>query len=103
MLVIVALGALLHFLYELSGCNKVVAIFAAVNESTWEHIKIDFVGIIRWLYLRRNPNYFVAKLLSLLAIIALIPSILHKIYPKSNFMGRYNLFLLHSNLLSGVF
>ena len=40
MLVIAALGALLHFLYELSGCNKVVAIFAAVNESTWEHIKI---------------------------------------------------------------
>lgn len=55
MLVIAALGALLHFLYELSGCNKVVAIFAAVNESTWKHIKIDFVGIIRWLYLRRKP------------------------------------------------
>ena len=34
------LGTLLHFTYEWSHHNKVVAYFSAVNESTWEHIKI---------------------------------------------------------------
>lgn len=33
-IVISIVGTLLHFLYEISGHNKVVAIFAAVNEST---------------------------------------------------------------------
>ena len=32
------IGTLLHFMYEWSGHNKVVSLFAAVNESTWEHI-----------------------------------------------------------------
>lgn len=35
-------GTLLHFLYEWSGENKIVSIFSAVNESTWEHLKLLF-------------------------------------------------------------
>lgn len=38
-LIISVIGTLLHFLYEISHHNKYVALFAAVNESTWEHIK----------------------------------------------------------------
>ncbi len=34
------IGSLLHFLFDWSGHNRVVAIFSAVNESYWEHIKI---------------------------------------------------------------
>lgn len=33
-------GTLLHFAYDWSNHNKYVAIFSAVNESYWEHIKI---------------------------------------------------------------
>ena len=33
-------GSLLHFLYDWSGENRIVARIAAVNESYWEHIKI---------------------------------------------------------------
>ena len=33
-------GSLLHFVYEWSGRNRLVSVFAAVNESYWEHIKI---------------------------------------------------------------
>ena len=36
------LGSLLHFVFEWSGRNRAVAIFATVNESTWEHLKIAF-------------------------------------------------------------
>jgi hypothetical protein len=35
-------GSLLHFVWEWSGQNMVVAIFAATNESTWEHLKLAF-------------------------------------------------------------
>lgn len=71
-------GTFLHFLYELSHHNKFVAIFAAVNESTWEHIKICITPTILWsLYdgyiYGANGNYFIGKSLCLLAIILLIP------------------------------
>ena len=77
-IVISILGTFLHFLYELSGHNKFVAIFAAVNESTWEHIKICMTPTILWsLYdayiYGLNANYLIAKALSLLTIIFLIP------------------------------
>ena len=37
-----ALGTLLHFLYDLTGENVAVSFFSAVNESTWEHMKLLF-------------------------------------------------------------
>ena len=78
MVVIAIVGTLLHFLYEWSNHNKFVAIFAAVNESTWEHIKIGMTPTIIWslydgLKYGLNPNYLIAKALCLLAIIVLIP------------------------------
>ena len=35
-------GALFHFVFEMSGGWKPVAFIGAVNESTWEHLKIAF-------------------------------------------------------------
>ena len=77
-IVISLLGTLAHFMYEISGHNKFMALFAAVNESTWEHIKIALTPSLLWgLYdgfvYGRNPNYFPAKTLSLLTLIILIP------------------------------
>lgn len=36
----VVAGTLLHFTYEWSGYNPLVGLFSAVNESTWEHLKL---------------------------------------------------------------
>jgi hypothetical protein len=33
-------GSLLHFLFELTNYLKPIAVFAAVNESIWEHTKM---------------------------------------------------------------
>lgn len=74
----IVFGTMLHFTYEWSHHNKVVAIFSAVNESTWEHIKMGLtpaficfiVGLFIW---GDNPNYFFAKFIGLLAIIGFIP------------------------------
>lgn len=72
------LGSILHFVYEWSGRNKFVATFAAVNESTWEHIKLALSGIFictlvdAW-WLGDNPNYWFAKSMSFLAPVITIP------------------------------
>lgn len=36
------IGTLLHFLYNWSGESKLVALFAPINESPWEHMKMLF-------------------------------------------------------------
>lgn len=41
-LFILVIGSGLHFAFELSNFWKPVALFAAVNESTWEHLKMVF-------------------------------------------------------------
>ena len=39
-------GTLLHFTYELSGNNPLIALFSSVNESTWEHLKLLFFPML---------------------------------------------------------
>ena len=39
-------GALLHFVYEWSGENPVIGVFSAINESTWEHLKLAFYPMV---------------------------------------------------------
>lgn len=73
-----AIGTLLHFLYDMTNHNKIVGLFAAVNESTWEHIKIALTPTFLWsvvdgIIYGSSPNYFLAKLLSVVTIIILIP------------------------------
>lgn len=38
-------GTLLHFAYNFSGQNFIVALFAPVNESVWEHLKLLFFPV----------------------------------------------------------
>lgn len=81
-IVISIVGTLSHFLYDISNHNKVLGLFTAVNESTWEHIKIALTPTLLWsvvdgfLY-GSNPNYFLAKFISLLIIIVLMPALFY--------------------------
>ena len=43
-----AVGTLLHFVYEWTGGNPLIAAFCAVNESTWEHMKLLAVPWLVW-------------------------------------------------------
>ena len=62
------LGTLLHFTYDWFGNNPIIGAFSAVNESTWEHLKLLFfptliVTIIGAIYYKgRVPNYLCARL-----------------------------------------
>lgn len=80
--VITVLGTLAHFLYDLSHENKILGLFTAVNESTWEHIKIAITPTLLWglidgYFYGENPNYFTAKLASLLVLAFFIPLVFY--------------------------
>jgi len=91
------IGTLSHFLYDLSNHNKIIGLFTAVNESTWEHIKIALTPTILWGLLDgflygNYPNYFLAKALSLIIIILLMPILYygHKYVSKKDYF-RFNI------------
>lgn len=74
MFFIIIIGSLLHFTYEWSGYWKPAALISAVNESTWEHLKIGFwpaliFMIIEFFVIRRETkNFILAKTVSLYLI-----------------------------------
>lgn len=41
-ILVIILGTILHFTYTCSKNNSLVGLFSAVNESTWEHLKLLF-------------------------------------------------------------
>lgn len=77
------IGALFHFLYELTGQSPIIAAVSATNESVWEHCKMVVVPVILWwglYYIFRgkkdkiNGNkWFTAALLALLTAIFTMP------------------------------
>ena len=66
-------GTLLHFTYEWSNKNKLVGLFSATNESTFEHIKMGINGRLLVLpvevhLLGHYPNYYLSVLIEILLI-----------------------------------
>lgn len=70
------LGTILHFTYEWSGDNKIVGLFSAVNESTWEHLKLLYfpmliTTIIGVFYFKKDlPNFLCSKTIGIVMAIA---------------------------------
>ena len=66
-LFIIFLGSLLHFTFEWSNNFWLVGIFSAVNESTWEHLKLAVIPALLWLLIEKkilkekSENFFFAK------------------------------------------
>ncbi len=71
-------GTLLHFTWEWSGRSDLAAVFSAVNESTWEHLKLLFFpftvfSLVEYvLYGRRLRCFFTVKLRAVLLGMAAI-------------------------------
>ncbi|HEY69682.1 MAG TPA: hypothetical protein G4O08_03760, partial [Anaerolineae bacterium] len=71
---IVLFGSSLHFLFELSGYWRPMALIAAVNESVWEHFKMVFWpgliwALIEYPFIRKLArNFGIAKAVSLAAM-----------------------------------
>lgn len=46
--VLFIVGFFMHYIYEWSGNSTIVGIFAPVNESVWEHLKLTFWPMLIW-------------------------------------------------------
>uniref|UniRef100_UPI004056DCB1 DUF6512 family protein n=1 Tax=Agathobacter sp. TaxID=2021311 RepID=UPI004056DCB1 len=70
---VAVLGTLLHFAYEFSGKNPVVGLFAPINESTWEHLKLLFTPMLvltLWDLLtayRKSPRFLPARTVGIIS------------------------------------
>ena len=71
---IMIMGTLLHFCFEWSGSFAPLALFCAVNESVWEHLKLGFWPCFFFALLEyacwgnKANNFLTAKALSLYII-----------------------------------
>lgn len=89
------LGVLLHFTYEWSGDNPAVGLFSAVNESTWEHLKLIFFPMLLltmieflWSHIQEKPlpeNYLPARTIGILSGMAFIVVVF---YTLNGVLGR---------------
>ncbi|MGN0383484.1 MAG: DUF6512 family protein [Eubacterium sp.] len=74
----IIVGSLLHFLYDWFNHNPAVSIFAPVNESTWEHLKLVFYPMIIYAiyyYFKSGhtyPNYSTATAIGIVSAMAAI-------------------------------
>ena len=72
----IILGTVLHFTYEWSGENVIVGLFSAVNESTWEHLKLIYfpwilMALIGYFVIgKRTNNYWTAQAVGIITAIA---------------------------------
>ena len=93
---IIILGTLLHFAYEWTGECRAMALFAAVNESVWEHLKLGFwpgflYALIEYPLLKNHTNNFlIAKTISLYIIPITIALLF---YSYTSLVGSHNLFI----------
>ncbi len=72
------LGTVLHFLYDWTGENIFIALFAAVSESTWEHMKLLFwplflFALVQWPFYKSKLRFWTIKLGEILLGLLLIP------------------------------
>lgn len=81
LLVVLAAGNLLHFIYDWTGQSPIAAPLAAVNESTWEHMKLLAVPWLVWTVVTIVANRCAASALpraiGLLAGLAAIPALFY--------------------------
>ena len=111
----VFLGTLLHFLYSLTNQSTIVAPFSAVNESTWEHMKLLYFPMLVFSFIQSKffnayQNFWCIKLTGIVIGLILIPIIfytLNGVFGKTPdlvniaifFVSAFLTFLLEARLL----
>lgn len=78
-----AVGTLLHFVFDWTGGSPLAAAFSAVNESTWEHMKLLFVPFFLFttvqfvFFAEPLHDLFAVKAVSLLVGLLAIPTLFY--------------------------
>ena len=99
-------GTINHFMYDILGRNKFAAYFFAVNESTWEHMKLVVFPSVVWLlislFVSDNPNILIGNFAGLIVMLILIPFLfyfLRLIFGKTSSI--VNILIFHISVFVG--
>ena len=81
---VAVVGVLLHFLYDLTNQNILFAPFSAVNESTFEHLKLLFFpmfafAVIQSFFFKDFKNFRCVKLIGISVGLILIPVLFYTV------------------------
>ncbi len=101
---IIVVGSLSHLLYDWFNHNKIVGYFTAVNESTWEHLKLVILPTFIWMgveyhFYFNNANLFFARFISLMVMLLIIPIIF---YSYTSFTRKPILFVDISSFIVSI-
>lgn len=102
---ITLIGSLMHFCFQWSGGFVPLALFCAVNESVWEHLKLGFwpaffFAVVEYLcWGRTSRNFITAKTISLYVIPIVITAIF---YGYTAILGRNFLLLDISSFVLAI-
>ena len=79
------MGVILHFLFDWTNQSVIVAPFSAVNESTWEHMKILFFPMFIFEFIENHyignkyENFWYAKFVGIVLGVASIPVLFYTV------------------------
>ena len=74
------LGTVLHFVFDWTGGSVVAALFSAVNESIWEHLKLLYYPMLGFSFIeyavwgKQRQDFWCIKLVGMLVGLVLIPA-----------------------------
>ena len=96
------LGSLLHFLYSWTNECALFAPFCAINESTWEHMKLIYFpmlifSIIQYQYFSEYKSFWYVKLIGILVGLILIPVLFYTyngVFGKSSHIINIGIFFI---------
>lgn len=101
-----AVGTLLHFLFELSGQNSIAAVFGAVNESVWEHLKLLFwpvfvLSVVEYfIFFKASQNFILSRFLGLIIGMTVIVTVFYTLSGiVGNTLGWFNILLYYIAVL----
>ena len=107
--IIFLFGSLMHFAYDWSGQLTIVGIFAPVNESIWEHLKLSIYPTFLWWivgFFSFNDDHISAYRWFTCCVISVIISpivITSFYYAYTGALGIHSLFLDIFSLFLGLF
>lgn len=102
-------GASLHFVFELSEFWRPIGWLGAVNESTWEHLKLAFwpaliFALIEYTYVREIArNFAIAKATSIVIMMGIIIAAWYIYTPITGNINWLNIVIFYIAVLAGQF
>ena len=97
---VIFVGTLLNFAYGWSSQNIIVGLFSAINESTWEHLKLLFypmliTSIAGYFFVGKNTsNYWCVRVIGIILAMALTIVLF---YTYSGILG-YNIDIINISI-----